>query len=289
MFLPLSYRSRGKVVCSLSIPLCDVILDNTHGNGVGGSTVPPGSAPTPDFQRLPNYHPNTWPRGRVALTAIGQAGQAGSGTAVVTHGSAAAAASVPAAAAAAAVAASSAGGGGGGGGANQQQQQQQPRGCTFHLEYEVVDADTRAAATGTQLLPWAQHHHLLLQQQAAGDVASAPTIASPVAGGGGGGGGDGSVAGGSSSSSVSATRQGSLGVSSATGLPAGEALGDGLSMPLSPTTGTGTATAEGGGGGAVTRCAGALAKAIRNIACPVALGLQRDLRLLVSAALQGTW
>ncbi|GIM01887.1 hypothetical protein Vretimale_6670 [Volvox reticuliferus] len=181
-------KSRGKVVCQLSVPLCDLmeqVLRNHHdrvseqenqrkeqlhreeqqellqelnyrqrhyrrsrfgfwrgvravrsafssvaARAAAATGASGGGAAT--AARLPPYHPETWPRGRAVLTArIGGPG----GHASATHGSPV----------------------GPDGGARE---------CTFHFEVEVVDADTRAAANDTQILPWSTtsqrqfHHHL---------------------------------------------------------------------------------------------------------------------------------
>lgn len=171
-------RSRGKVVCQLSVPLCDLldqVLRDHHQRQTERnqqllaqelreqqqlmqykeihehqqqeyqqqqqrchrrswwSAVPSGAhavksafnafiAVPAAGDGLPPYHPDTWPRGRVALTArIGGPG----GASAVTHGPSMG----PDGAA---------------------------RECRFLFEVEVVDADPRAVANGTQLLPGAQ-------------------------------------------------------------------------------------------------------------------------------------
>ncbi|GIL49948.1 hypothetical protein Vafri_6243 [Volvox africanus] len=198
-------RSRGKVVCQLSIPLCDLIdqvLRNHHHrvseqenqrkdqlhreeqeqllqelnyrqrrhprsrfgimpavravrsafSSVAMAAAAAVGAGGGGAARLPPYHPETWPRGRAMLTArIGGPG----GHASATHGSPI----------------------GPDGGVRE---------CTFHFEVELVDADTRAAANDTQILPWStaqqqqSHSHLgqhHLQSLQGGGLPAAAAVA----------------------------------------------------------------------------------------------------------------
>ncbi|GLI63045.1 hypothetical protein VaNZ11_005907, partial [Volvox africanus] len=253
-------RSRGKVVCQLSIPLCDLIdqvLRNHHHrvseqenqrreqlhreeqqqllqelnyrqrrhprsrfrilpgvrtvrsafSSVAKAAAAAVGAVGGGAAGLPPYHPETWPRGRAMLTArIGGPG----GHASATHGSPI----------------------GPDGGVRE---------CTFHFEVELVDADTRAAANDTQILPWSMTQQQQLQKLQGGGLPAAAAAAATAgdsdfaldsatlyAVGGGGGGG-------------MATRQGSTGsvVIAAAAAVSSATAGAILSPPWSPLSRTG--------------------------------------------------